>query len=438
MSGQTNDQRHRRAGEPTPDEAWIPVAEERPPGEPRPTEPSEGRAHKRVVEEEQTVPVELEREAVRVEQRDGEDRPAGGEDLFQEGTIRVPVRGEEAVVNKEAVVTGEDAIGRERVAERRDVSDTIREGRGAGADRDRRPRAGFQQAWAGFQQRFAQRQGGPGSTTAHDHPHPLEEVEAPDRGGVLAARDAGQQVEQNEPERQRAHERGASGRSLPSPVEDTQVPDGASGAAGAGRPRARARWALLGVGALTPLAALALPGVRQSLAGTWRVGTRQLASQVADVQTARATRAAERERRQLRQRVARLERALAQRRPGPVQAAASGPPPGARWRTLRPFAAGTLLGGGVALLAAPQTGGATRAQLRQTGGALQERATERLAQAEERAGAAQGQARQVLSQVRARVQGGTTPPPGRTTAPSPPVASAEGSHTNDAAPKHGA
>lgn len=416
MSGQTNDQRHRRGGEPTPDEARIPVAEERPPGEPRPTEPSEVRAHKRVVEEEQTVPVELEREAVRVEQRDVEERPAGGEALFQEGTIRVPVRGEEAVVNKEAVVTGEVASGRERVAERRDASDTTREGRGAGADRARRPRASFQQAWAGFQQRFAPRQGGPGSTTAHGQPRPLAEAEAPERGGVLAgraARDAGQQVEQNEPERQRAHERGASGGPLPSPVEDTQVPDGASGAAGAGRPRSRVRWALLGVGALTPLAALALPGVRQSLAGTWRVGTRQLASQVADVQTARATRAAERERRPLRQ-------------------------TGDLWRTLRPFAAGTLLGGGVALLAAPQTGGATRAQLRQTVGTLQERATGRLAQTQERAGAAQGRARQALGQVRARVQGGTTPPPGRPTAPSPPVASAEGPHTNDAAPQHGA
>ncbi len=85
MSGQPNDQRRRRAGERTPDEARSPVAEERPHVETRPTEPSEGRAHTRVVAEEQTVPVELEREAVRVEQREVADRPAGGEELFQEG-----------------------------------------------------------------------------------------------------------------------------------------------------------------------------------------------------------------------------------------------------------------------------------------------------------------------------------------------------------------
>ncbi len=85
MSGQADDQRRRRAGEQTADEARPPVAEEQSHSGMRPAEPGDVRAHKRVVEEEQTVPVELEREAVRVEQREVADRPAGGEELFQEG-----------------------------------------------------------------------------------------------------------------------------------------------------------------------------------------------------------------------------------------------------------------------------------------------------------------------------------------------------------------
>jgi len=277
MSGQTDDQRRRHADERNADEARSLAAEERARGEAPPTDLGEVRAHKRVVEEEETVPVELQRDEVRVEQRDVAERPAGGDALFQEGTIRVPVRGEEAVVTKEAVVTGEVAIGGARATEHQDVSDTARAGP---------PRARFQQAWGGVQQRFAQRQGGPGSTAAPGHPRPLEEVEAPDRGTVRAGRRA----------------RMTPWRSLPSPVEDTQLPDGAGSAAGAGHPRSRTRWALLGLGlgVLTPLVALALPSVRQALAG-----------QLAHVRTARATWAAERERRQLRQTVARLERELA-------------------------------------------------------------------------------------------------------------------------------
>lgn len=263
MSGQDDDQRRRRAGEQPADEARPPAAAERPHAGTRPTELGEVRAHKRVVEEEQTVPVELQREEVHVREERGGERPVRpGEDVFREGTIRVPVRGEEAVVRKEAVVAGEVAI---------------RGGRGAGIAR---ARGGFQRAWARLRQRPAQRVGGRGGATAPGPPRPIEEVEAPRRP-------------------------------LPSPVGDTQVPNGASAAAGAGRPRSRARWALLGVGALTPLVAFALPGVRQALAGTWRVGTRRVADRVTDVRAAGATWAAERERRRLRQTVARLERELA-------------------------------------------------------------------------------------------------------------------------------
>jgi len=63
---------------------------------------------------------------VRVEERELPDRPATGTALFAEGTIVVPLRGEEAVVRKEAVITGEVLIGKELVTERRDVTATVR------------------------------------------------------------------------------------------------------------------------------------------------------------------------------------------------------------------------------------------------------------------------------------------------------------------------
>jgi hypothetical protein len=47
-------------------------------------------------------------------------------DAFKEETIRVPVRGEEAIVSKEAVVTGELAVGRAEISERRTISETVR------------------------------------------------------------------------------------------------------------------------------------------------------------------------------------------------------------------------------------------------------------------------------------------------------------------------
>ena len=45
---------------------------------------------------------------------------------FEEGTIRIPLRGEEVVVRKEAVVTGEVVINKERTTERQEITDTVR------------------------------------------------------------------------------------------------------------------------------------------------------------------------------------------------------------------------------------------------------------------------------------------------------------------------
>lgn len=81
--------------------------------------------HETVTEEEQTVPVTLRREEVRVEEVDLAERPLRPDDAaFDAGVIRVPVRGEEAVVEKEAFV-GEAVI---------DVAGAAARGRGIDVD----------------------------------------------------------------------------------------------------------------------------------------------------------------------------------------------------------------------------------------------------------------------------------------------------------------
>ena len=104
----------------------IPLAAERLRATTRPTDIGAVRVRKTVVAEERRVPVELAYETVRVEERDVPDRPATGDALFREGAIVVPLRGEEAVVTKEAVVTGEVVIRKGLATERRYVHDTVR------------------------------------------------------------------------------------------------------------------------------------------------------------------------------------------------------------------------------------------------------------------------------------------------------------------------
>lgn len=107
----------------------VPVVEERLDVERRAGQRGEVEIQKRTVEEQVSIPVELRREEVHVERREVDDRPieAGEANrIFEEGTIRVPVRGEEAIVTKEAVVTGEVVINKEQTVERQEVSDTVR------------------------------------------------------------------------------------------------------------------------------------------------------------------------------------------------------------------------------------------------------------------------------------------------------------------------
>ena len=107
----------------------VPEIEERLSVEKHPVEQGEVRVHKRVETETQTIPVEVEREEIHIEQRTVEPRPLAENvaiGAFEEGTIRVPIRGEEVVVHKEAVVTGEVVISKDRTVERREITDTVR------------------------------------------------------------------------------------------------------------------------------------------------------------------------------------------------------------------------------------------------------------------------------------------------------------------------
>jgi len=113
----------------TANEMRVPVREEQLNVEKRQGQLGEVQVHKTVNQEQVNVPVELRREEVNVQQRDVDNRPlAPGEDnmAFQEGIIRVPVRGEEAVVNKRPVVTGEVDINKRVTTEKQNIADTVR------------------------------------------------------------------------------------------------------------------------------------------------------------------------------------------------------------------------------------------------------------------------------------------------------------------------
>jgi uncharacterized protein (TIGR02271 family) len=111
------------------EEIRVPLTEERLLVDKQAVELGSVDIRKDVESERVEVPVELRHEEVSVNRVGVQDRPiAVGEldDAFQEGTIRVPVRGEEAVAQKEAFVTGEVVIDKEQRTERRTVTDTVR------------------------------------------------------------------------------------------------------------------------------------------------------------------------------------------------------------------------------------------------------------------------------------------------------------------------
>jgi uncharacterized protein (TIGR02271 family) len=166
----------------------VPEAEERLAVGKREVELGQVEVRKTVTEEQQTVPVTLTRDEVLVREERVAERPATGEDLFEEGTIRVPIRGEEAVVAKEAVVTGEVVIEKDRVAEEQQITDTVRRQR---VDVEK----AYQEARTGFEQAHTTRATTSGRT--------FEQAEPNYRAGFTAAHDeryAGREFEDVEPE----------------------------------------------------------------------------------------------------------------------------------------------------------------------------------------------------------------------------------------------
>jgi uncharacterized protein (TIGR02271 family) len=194
----------------TEGEIRVPIVEERLNVAKQPVEMGEVEIRKDVVTEQVNVPVELRREEVTVNRVDVPDRPvrAGDvDDAFEEGTIRVPVRGEEVMVEKEAVVTGEVVVNREQTADRQTVSDTVRKER---LDVDEN----YAHDRAAFEKHFAGRRSGLG---ARADSRTFQDAEPNYRRGYEAAHDerfAGRTFEDAEPDLRRAHGSGGSWEEL--------------------------------------------------------------------------------------------------------------------------------------------------------------------------------------------------------------------------------
>jgi len=169
-------------------EMTVPKVEERLDVEKREGELGTVDIRRHVTEEQQSVPVDLRREEVHVEERDVAERPLrAGEDVFQEGTIRVPVRGEEAAVSKEAVVTGEVAVTKEQTTEHQEIRDTVRR---QDVDVDEN----YRRAQSGFQEHFNRR--------GRKDQRTFDQAEPNYRYGYTAAQNnryAGQEFDQAEP-----------------------------------------------------------------------------------------------------------------------------------------------------------------------------------------------------------------------------------------------
>lgn len=183
-------------------EVVVPVAEERLQVEKRQGQLGEVEIRKTVETERVSVPVELMHEEVHVERVDVADGPINPNDIpdaFQRATIRVPVRGEEAVVSKQAFVVDEVIIDRYRTTEQQMISDTVRKERVEVDENYRRARNDFRQ-------HYAQNRGVSG------HP-PFEEAEATYRTGFHAAHDrefAGREFGEVEPDLRRDWEASGS------------------------------------------------------------------------------------------------------------------------------------------------------------------------------------------------------------------------------------
>jgi len=189
----------------TEGEIRVPVVEERLDVQKRQGQMGEVDIRKTVETEQVNVPVELRHEEVTVDRVDVKDRPVAAGDLtnaFEEGTIRVPVRGEEAFTTKEAVVTGEVVVNREVETERQTISDTIRKERVDVDENWKRDRSGFQE-------HFGKQRTGMGTAT---DTRTFADAEPNYRHGYNAAYDerySGRDFTDVEPDLRRSHTGGS-------------------------------------------------------------------------------------------------------------------------------------------------------------------------------------------------------------------------------------
>jgi len=198
----------RGTGMQTEGEIRVPVMEERLGVAKQEVELGAVEIRKEVTAEQVNVPVDVMREEVHVERVDVADRPiAAGDmpDAFKEGTIRVPVRGEEVVAQKQAVVTGEVVIERERTTETQTISDTVRKER-VEVDEN------YQRAQNDFRNHFEGRRRGMTGTAADTRT--FDDAEPNYRTGFYAAHDdryAGRNFEDVEPDLRRTHTSSGAG-----------------------------------------------------------------------------------------------------------------------------------------------------------------------------------------------------------------------------------
>ena len=103
----------------------VPISEEQVKVGKREVEHGVATIRKEVHTERVNMPVDLKREELVVDR----SNTGGGtvpEDAFREGEVRIPLKKEEPVVQKEAKVVGEVRVGKRQETDRQDVSETIR------------------------------------------------------------------------------------------------------------------------------------------------------------------------------------------------------------------------------------------------------------------------------------------------------------------------
>jgi uncharacterized protein (TIGR02271 family) len=108
------------------DREKIQLSEEQLVAQTRDVERGAVRLDKVVTEEDQTVEVPVTEERVRIDRRPVDGDVTAGEASFEEGTIEVPVRGQEVEVGKQSRVVEEVDISKDRVQDTERVTDTVR------------------------------------------------------------------------------------------------------------------------------------------------------------------------------------------------------------------------------------------------------------------------------------------------------------------------